>query len=346
MYYANILTGGIGCGKSTTARLLALHGFKIIDADIIARKTLEAAKSSVVAAFGDEILESSDCYAMRKQISSIDSKATILTSSQNEACCLENERRLDFIDSIQSAAAQVAESKEPKDCHINLKQSEGEISSTALESKGKACLETQKNLDSKITYRAKPLGKVSSIESKANFLLELQDDNVLNSTTILDKDIPPLLNDQHDKKHNLESNTKAIIISREKLGNIVFNNAEKKARLESILHPLIHQLIMQECEILEAKKSPYFIDIPLYFESKYEYKKRFVICVYATRDMQIQRIQARNNLSLEDAIKRVDSQIDIEIKRSKSDFVIENTSDLKTLQKNIESFLQTFLSQY
>lgn len=345
MYYANILTGGIGCGKSTTARLLALHGFKIIDADIIARKALEAAKSSVVAAFGDEILESSDCYAMRKQISSIDSKATILTSSQNEAY-LENERELDFIDSIQSAAAQVAESKESKDCHINLKQSEGEISSTDLESKGKVCLETQKNLDSKITYRTKPLGKVSSIESKANFLLELQDDNVLKSATILDKDIPPLLNDQHDKKHNLESNTKAITISREKLGNIVFNNAEKKAKLESILHPLIQQYIAQECEILEKKKSPYFIDIPLYFESKYEYKKRFVICVYATRDMQIQRIQARNNLSLEDAIKRVDSQIDIEIKRSKSDFVIENTSDLKTLQKNIESFLQAFLSQY
>lgn len=344
MYYANILTGGIGCGKSTTARLLALHGFKIIDADIIARKALEAAKSSVVAAFGDEILESSDCYAMRKQISSTDSKATILTSSQNEAC-LENERELDFIDSIQSAA-QVAESKESKDCHINLKQSEGEISSTDLESKGKACLETQKNLDSKITYRTKPLGKVSSIESKADFLLELQDDNVLKSATILDKDIPPLLNGQHDKKHNLESNTKAITISREKLGNIVFNDAEKRAKLESILHPIIQQYITQECEILEKKKSPYFIDIPLYFESKYEYKKRFVICVYATRDMQIQRIQARNNLSLEDAIKRVDSQIDIEIKRSKSDFVIENTSDLKTLQKNIESFLQVFLSHY
>ena len=62
--------------------------------------------------------------------------------------------------------------------------------------------------------------------------------------------------------------------------------------------------------------------------------------------MQIQRIQTRNNLSLEDAIKRVDSQIDIEIKRSKSDFVIENTSDLKTLQNNIESFLQVFLSHY
>lgn len=230
MYYANILTGSIGCGKSTTARLLALHGFKIIDADIIARKALETATSSVVAAFGDEILESSDCYALGKQMSSMETKKDVLPKTQND--------------------------------------------------KG------------------------------------------------------------------LESNIKERTISREKLGNIVFNNAEKKAKLESILHPLIQQYITQECGILEKKKSPYFIDIPLYFESKYEYKKRFVICVYATRDMQIQRIQARNNLSLEDAIKRVDSQIDIEIKRSKSDFVIENTSDLKTLQNNIESFLQVFLSHY
>lgn len=293
MYYANILTGSIGCGKSTTARLLELHGFKIIDADIIARKALEAAKSSVVAAFGDEILESSDCYAMRKQISSIDSKATILTSSQNGVF-----------------------------------------------------LENKKNLDSRITCRTKPLSEISSIESKSDFSLNTQNDNILNSTTNLDKDISSFLKERYHRKQNLESSIKAITISREKLGNIVFNNAEKKAKLESILHPLIQQHITQECEILEKKKSPYFIDIPLYFESKYEYKKRFVICVYATRDMQIQRIQARNNLSLEDAIKRVDSQIDIEIKRSKSDFVIENTSDLKTLQKNIESFLQTFLSQY
>ncbi|MCI5787623.1 MAG: dephospho-CoA kinase [Helicobacter trogontum] len=199
MYYANILTGGIGCGKSTTARLLALHGFRIVDVDTIAHKALEIARDNVVSVFGDEILETSN---------------------------------------------------------------------------------------------------------------------------------------------------KERYISREKLGNIVFKDSNKKIELESILHPLIHQHITQECEILEKKKSPYFIDIPLYFESKYEYKKRFVICVYATRDMQIQRIQSRNNLSLEDIIKRVDSQIDIETKRRKSDFVIENTSDLKTLQSNIESFLQEFLGHY
>lgn len=195
--YANILTGGIGCGKSTTARLLSLHGFKIIDADEISHKALDMAKECVIYEFGNSILT--------------------------------------------------------KDTHC---------------------------------------------------------------------------------------------IDRKKLGNIVFQDSIKKAKLESILHPIIRQNIIKECAILEEKKSPFFIDIPLYFESEYKYSARFVICVYATKDIQIQRIQKRNNLDLQEAIKRIDSQLDIEIKKAQSDFIINNTSDLKALQKNVESFLQTFLKYY
>ncbi len=199
MHYANILTGGIGCGKSTTARLLALHGFKIIDADEIAHKALKTSQDIVVAQFGDSILE---------------------------------------------------------------------------------------------------------------------------------------------------SNGKEIYINRAKLGNIVFQDSTKKAQLETILHPIIQHDITQACMLLEEKQSPFFVDIPLYFESQYKYPSRFVICVYAPRDTQIKRIQERNHFSIDEAIKRVDSQIDIEIKKLKSDFVIENTKDLKTLQHNIESFLQVLLTHY
>lgn len=34
------LTGGIATGKSTVAELLAIHGFKIVDADVAARKAV------------------------------------------------------------------------------------------------------------------------------------------------------------------------------------------------------------------------------------------------------------------------------------------------------------------
>ncbi|MWV61834.1 dephospho-CoA kinase [Helicobacter saguini] len=135
-------------------------------------------------------------------------------------------------------------------------------------------------------------------------------------------------------------------INRAALGKIIFNDSNQKELLESILHPLIYERISKECSILESKNKPYFIDIPLYFESKYNYKARFVVCVYASKEIQLQRLMIRNNLSKDEALKRVESQIDIELKRQKSDFVIENVSDLKTLQKNVESFLKEFYKAY
>ena len=53
------LTGGIGMGKSTAAELLAKHGAKISDSDVIARELAEPGQPSLQAiaeAFGNEVL--------------------------------------------------------------------------------------------------------------------------------------------------------------------------------------------------------------------------------------------------------------------------------------------------
>ncbi|MDX6208748.1 MAG: dephospho-CoA kinase [Frankiales bacterium] len=58
MYWVG-LTGGIGAGKSTVARLLADRGAVVIDADVLAREVLESGTdglAEVVAAFGPEML--------------------------------------------------------------------------------------------------------------------------------------------------------------------------------------------------------------------------------------------------------------------------------------------------
>jgi len=61
------LIGKIGAGKSTVARRLAEHGAEVIDADAIAHQVLEeaAAKAAVVAAFGEEVLDSQGCVQRR-----------------------------------------------------------------------------------------------------------------------------------------------------------------------------------------------------------------------------------------------------------------------------------------
>lgn len=54
------LTGGIGTGKSTVSELLAVHGFKIVDADIAAREAVEKGSEGleqVRRTFGDEAID-------------------------------------------------------------------------------------------------------------------------------------------------------------------------------------------------------------------------------------------------------------------------------------------------
>ncbi len=58
------LTGGVGSGKSTVAKLLAEHGAVIIDADAIAREVVEPGTpgfAAVVQAFGESIVGSDGC---------------------------------------------------------------------------------------------------------------------------------------------------------------------------------------------------------------------------------------------------------------------------------------------
>ncbi|RDU61876.1 dephospho-CoA kinase [Helicobacter didelphidarum] len=147
---------------------------------------------------------------------------------------------------------------------------------------------------------------------------------------------------QHFGKEIIENGT----INRVALGAIIFSNQEKKELLESLLHPLIYNEISRQCKVLEHKKNPYFVEIPLYFESKSLYNANSVICVYAPKNLQIERIMQRNGLSQEEAMRRVESQIDIETKRQKSDFVVENKKNLKALQHNLVAFLKEFHQIY
>lgn len=55
------LTGGIGSGKSTVARMLAARGAVVLDSDVLAREAVEPGTSAfdaVVARFGDGVLGS------------------------------------------------------------------------------------------------------------------------------------------------------------------------------------------------------------------------------------------------------------------------------------------------
>jgi dephospho-CoA kinase len=64
------------------------------------------------------------------------------------------------------------------------------------------------------------------------------------------------------------------------------------------------------------------------------------IVIYTPKDLQIKRLQNRDNISKEEAMLKISNQMDIEEKKSLGTYIIDNSKDLKHLQQEIEVFLE------
>ncbi len=135
------------------------------------------------------------------------------------------------------------------------------------------------------------------------------------------------------------------ILNRKKLGVIVFQNANELKWLEDFLHPLIRECMLQKAYELERNHQAYFLDIPLFFEvgGKKCYPVSKVVLIYAPRVLQIERLLERDKLKEAEILQRLACQMDIEQKRAMSDYIIDNSSSLKDLNKQVERFLKTLL---
>lgn len=124
-------------------------------------------------------------------------------------------------------------------------------------------------------------------------------------------------------------------VLRKKLGGLIFNNVDEKTKLENFIHPLIKEEIIQEAKIFESQEKPYLIDIPLFFERQhYDIKKSVV--VYISKETQVERLMKRDNSTKEEALSRINNQMDIEEKKNLATYVIDNTKNLKHLQNEVE----------
>lgn len=128
-------------------------------------------------------------------------------------------------------------------------------------------------------------------------------------------------------------------VNRKMLGMLIFNNKNEKKKLELLLHPLIKEEIIKQAAIFESQNKPYIIDIPLFFETN-NYPIRRSVVVYTPRLLQISRLCQRDNISQEEAIVKISNQMDIENKKDLATYIIDNSSNLKHLQQQIDNFIK------
>lgn len=116
-------------------------------------------------------------------------------------------------------------------------------------------------------------------------------------------------------------------LSRERLGNIVFNDKEKLDLLNTTVLSIVLDEIRRQIAVLEKSGTEFLIiDAPTLIESGFHRECDTVISVIAPRDERIKRISLRDGISVERATERVRAQKDDLFYAESSDEVIYNDS--------------------
>ena len=135
-------------------------------------------------------------------------------------------------------------------------------------------------------------------------------------------------------------------IDRKKLGNLIFSDLEAKKKLEEILHPLIRE---KELEIIKKirkmdNSTPIIVDAALMIETGSYKRYKKIIVVYVPEKLQIERLMKRDNLSFEQALKRVKSQMSIEEKIKYADYIIDNSKSLTDTERQVKKIIEELKS--
>ena len=128
---------------------------------------------------------------------------------------------------------------------------------------------------------------------------------------------------------------------RKLLADRAFSSKENTALLSSIVHPFVTAELFDEIKkAAEIGTTTVVYDAPQLFESNADVICDEIISVAAEKSVRLERICKRDNISKENALMRMNSQLDEEFFRENSDYIIENNSDLSSLNVQIEGLLK------
>ena len=124
-------------------------------------------------------------------------------------------------------------------------------------------------------------------------------------------------------------------LDRSALGQIVFNDASERQWLEELVHPIVRQRFDAALTRLDEAKTVVLM-IPLLLEAKLTDLCSEVWLVDCSSLQQCQRLMNRDNLSREDAERRIAAQWPMSKKRDLADVVIENSGTVESCHQQIE----------
>lgn len=124
-------------------------------------------------------------------------------------------------------------------------------------------------------------------------------------------------------------------LDRKALGAIVFSDPEKLAKLDRITHPAV--IAESDRRAAAIRSGVIVIDAVKLIESGHADTCDEVWLVTAPEEVQIARLMRRNELTEEEARRRVAAQPLLEPKIQRADRIIDNSGSLETLRATVEA---------
>lgn len=132
-------------------------------------------------------------------------------------------------------------------------------------------------------------------------------------------------------------------INRKKLAAYIFEDEQKRKKLEDITHPeILAALKDRVAKARSTGRKILVLDIPLLIEVNWTNLVDKVWLVYVDHATQIRRLIQRDNITLSEAELRLAAQMPLETKKKYADVIIDNTGTFKETKSQILKAWENF----
>ena len=128
------------------------------------------------------------------------------------------------------------------------------------------------------------------------------------------------------------------IINRSLLSSIIFEEEEERLWLENLIHPIVNIRFLEDLKLYKEYKVVVLI-IPLLFETELDHLCSEIWVIDCKFEQQLKRLMIRNKLTFSQAEKRIKAQWPLKKKKILGDFIIDNSGDLDSWQKQLNTII-------
>jgi dephospho-CoA kinase len=136
-------------------------------------------------------------------------------------------------------------------------------------------------------------------------------------------------------------------VDRSALGRVVFGQEAELAALNAIVHPLIRRRIIQQVDQFQGREglTAIVIDAALLLETDWHELCTHLVFVWAPEPERASRVRRERGWDRQSWLEREKSQKALDIKASRAEYTIDNSSSVSCLREQVRSVFQRILGQ-